>query len=498
MVSEMKMKVVVAGGGTAGWVAAATLSAKLGAVLDITLIESEEIGTVGVGESTIPPMRVFHKLLGINEDEFVAATMATYKLGISFENWKLPGENYYHSFGTTGKESWMAGFQHFWMWGRERGLALEFGDYCLELQAAKEGRFAAAPHSELNYAFHLDSSRYARFLRQLSEKNGAKRIEGKIKSVNLRKDDGFIDSLTLESGQVVEGELFLDCTGFRGLLIERALHVGYEDWSHWLPCDRAVVMQTESIGAPVPYTRAIAHSDGWRWRIPLQHRMGNGLVYSSAAVGDDVASRRLTDSIDGAGLNDPRVIRYRTGRRLKPWTKNCIALGLSSGFVEPLESTSIHSFITGVTRLLQFFPMGEISKTTVNEYNKLAKIEAERIRDFIILHYHLTQRDDSDFWRYCRNMEIPDSLRERIELFKETAMVLKEDGDLFRVDSWIQVMLGQGITPRAFHPLAKTMSDAELKQFLTTMRSGIEQKVKQLPTHQEFLERYHMQAVQGR
>ncbi len=496
--SEMRKKVVIAGGGTAGWVAAAALSAKLGTALDITLIESEEIGSVGVGESTIPPMRVFHKLLGINEDEFVEASSATYKLGILFENWKAPGESYYHSFGTTGKESWMAGFQHFWMYGRERGLSRDFGDYCLEQEAAKKGKFAAAPDSEMNYAFHLDSARYARFLRRLSEKNGVKRVEGRIDTVTQRKDNGFIESLTLNSGQCIEGDLFLDCTGFRGLLIDRTLHVGYEDWSHWLPCDRAVVMQTETVGAPHPYTRAIAHSDGWRWRIPLQHRMGNGLVYCSGAIDDDVASRRLTESIEGAGLNEPRVIRYRTGRRLKSWSKNCIALGLSSGFVEPLESTSIHSFMTGVTRLLQFFPMGEISEAAINEFNKQCKREAEKIRDFIILHYHVTQRDDSDFWRYCRTMEVPDSLREKIECFRDTAAVFKEESDPFRVDSWVQVMLGQGITPKSYHPLAKTMTDGELNQFFSTLRSGIEQKVRRMPTHLDFLNRNRMSAVEGR
>jgi tryptophan halogenase len=483
-------KVVIAGGGTAGWVAAAALSRQLGEILDITLIESDEIGTVGVGEATIPPMRVFHKLLRIDEKEFMRATEATFKLGIYFENWGSVGHDYIHSFGKNGKETWLCDFHHFWLRGLEKGFESELGEYCLELQAAKAGKFATSPDSEINFAYHLDAGRYAGFLRKYSEGYGTKRVEGKISSVNQDGRSGFIQSLTLESGTVVEGDIFIDCTGFRGLLIEQTLHTGYEDWSHWLPCDSAVPLQTEKTGPAAPYTCSIAHDAGWRWKIPLRHRVGNGLVYCSRYLSDDEAIARLQSEVQGKPITEPRVIRFRTGRRARTWNKNCVALGLASGFVEPLESTSIHLIMTGVTRLMQLFPFNGCSQSLIDRYNDLTRSELESIRDFIVLHYHATQRDDSPFWRYCRDMEIPESLARRIALFRESAHTYQADGELFRVDSWTQVMLGQGIVPAHYHHFAQMMSDRDLGQLLTNLKESIQRAVTRLPGHQEFLDTY--------
>jgi tryptophan halogenase len=483
-------RVVIAGGGTAGWLAAATLSSKLGDVLDITLVESEEIGTVGVGEATIPPMRVFHKLLRIDEQEFMRATEATFKLGIHFEGWARLGDTYIHAFGKNGKESWLCDFQHFWLRGVEKGIEGGIGDYCYELQAAKAGKFATSPDSNINFAYHIDAGLYAKFLRKFSEGHGARRIEGKIRKVNQDPVSGFIESLELESGQLIAGDLFIDCTGFRGLLIEQTLHTGHEDWSHWLPCDSAVAVQTEKTGPPALYVRAIAHHAGWRWQIPLQHRIGNGMVYCSRYMSDDEATAKLLKDVGSRTIIEPRVIKFRTGRRLKGWNKNCVALGLASGFVEPLESTSIHLIMMGIVRLMQLFPFDGPDQSLVDQYNNLTQAEVEKIRDFIVLHYHATQRDDSPFWRYCRDMEIPATLAHRIALFRDNAHAFQADGELFRVDSWTQVMLGQRIVPQHYHHLARMMSDQDLAKMLRGLKASIAQAVEKLPPHQEFIERY--------
>jgi tryptophan halogenase len=483
-------KVVIAGGGTAGWMAAAAISKILGKVLDITLIESDEIGTVGVGEATIPPLVTFHRLLDIKEQDFMAATQGTFKLGISFENWRDVNENYIHSFGESGQDHWTAGFQHFWLKDRERGSKREYGDYCLELKAAQQSKFAHLPKGGLNYAYHIDATLYAKFLRKFSEKYGVKRIEGKIVQVNTRAEDGFIESLTLDSGKIIEGELFIDCTGFRGLLIEQTLHTGYEDWSHWLPCDSAVAIQTESLIEAIPYTRSIAHESGWQWRIPLQHRVGNGMVYSSRYISDDEARNALLKNISGGRLTEPRPIKFRTGRRLKNWSRNCIALGLASGFLEPLESTSIHLIQRGVLRLMQLFPMLGIRQPDIDEYNHQSLFEIENIRDFIILHYKVTNRQDSPFWRHCRSMPVPDSLAHRIDLFRETGRVFKNPAELFGENSWIQVMLGQGVIPEQYHPVVDVMSDQELTQFMHGIRSHVTRTAEKLPNHQAYVEQY--------
>jgi tryptophan halogenase len=483
-------KVVIAGGGTAGWMAAATVSKLFGKVLDITLIESDQISTVGVGEATIPPLITFHRLLDIKEQEFMAATQGTFKLGISFEGWRDLNEDYIHSFGVTGRDHWAAGFQHFWLKDRERGSKIPFGDYCLELKAAQENKFAHLPKQGLNYAFHIDASLYAKFLRKFSEGFGAKRVEGKIVSVNTRPEDGFIQSLTLDSGQIIEGDLFIDCTGFRGILIEQALHTGYQDWSHWLPCDSAVAVQTEALEEPIPYTRSIAHESGWQWRIPLQHRVGNGLVYCSRYIDDDSARHLLLNNIEGEQLTKPLLIKFRPGQRLKHWNRNCVALGLASGFIEPLESTSIHLIQRGIIRLMQMFPRDGIRQSDIDEFNQQTRTEIEHIRDFIILHYKVTNRKDSPFWRHCKSMPIPDSLAHRIDLFRENARVFKAPNELFAENSWIQVMLGQGLIPEQYHQVVNVMSDDELTRFLKGIKSNVDNTTAKLPDHGTYIQQY--------
>ncbi len=483
-------KVVVAGGGTAGWMAAASLSKLLGKTLDITLVESDEIGTVGVGEATIPTLLTFHDLMKIKEQDFLAAVQGTFKLGISFENWRDVGEDYIHSFGWTGQDCWAAGFQHFWLKGKKLGISKEFGEYCNEWAAAKKNRFAVLPNQGLNYAYHIDASLYAKFLRKIAEEHGAVRQEGKIKNVEVDPESGNINALELHSGQRIEGDLFVDCTGFRGLLIEHTLNVGYEDWTHWLPCNSAVAVQTESVGPPIPYTRAIAREAGWQWRIPLQHRVGNGVVFSSKHWSDDEAIDKLLSNVEGKVLTEPRVIKFKTGQRRKHWNKNCVAVGLSSGFIEPLESTSIHLIQRSMIRLMQMFPYDGIRQPDVDEFNNQMNFEIENVRDFIILHYHVTNRTDTAFWRQCRSMEIPDSLKHRIELFKQAGRVFKVPTELFGENSWIQVMLGQGLEPEQYHPIVNMMDEDELQRFLTGIHSSVGQLVNQLPEHQRFIDHY--------
>jgi tryptophan halogenase len=483
-------KIVVAGGGTAGWMAAALLAKTMGKVLDITLVESEEIGTVGVGEATIPPLVTYLRLLKMKEQDFMAATQATFKLGISFENWKDVGEKYFHSFGTTGTDHWTAGFQHFWLKDRERGSNNDYGDYCLELVAALQGKFGHLPKQGLNYAFHLDATLFARLLRKFSEALGVRRVEGKIKDVATDPESGFVTNLKMESGEVVEGDLFIDCTGFRGLLIEQTLKTGYEDWTHWLPCDSALALQTEAVIEPVPYTRAIAHSAGWQWRIPLQHRVGNGLVFSSQYMSEDKARDFLLKNIAGGHLGKPRLLKFTTGRRLKNWNRNVVALGLASGFVEPLESTSIHLIQQGMIRLMQLFPHEGIKQSDIDEYNKHSKTEIEYIRDFIILHYKLTNRQDTPFWRHCKNLEIPETLADRMRLFRETARVFRVREDLFKDNSWVQVMLGQGLMPEQFHQVTNVMSDDELTRFMQSIKSRVDNTVAKLPRHEAYVQQY--------
>ena len=486
----MIKRIVVAGGGTAGWMAAAALARTMGHTVAVTLVESEAIGTVGVGESTIPPLVVYNRLLGINEAEFMRATQATFKLGILFDNWKQPGDRYFHSFGYTGKDHWAAGFQHYWLEGRARGHTQSYDDYCLELVAALQSKFAQLPDNKVNYAYQLDSGLYARFLRQMAEADGVTRIEGKIARVELNGESGDIAALELDGGRRVEGDLFLDCTGFRALLIEGALHAGYDDWTHWLPCDSAIALQTPNVRPPVPYTRAMAHDAGWQWRIPLQHRTGNGIVYCSRYLDHDAALERLLGNLEGEPLTAPNKIRCQTGARRTQWHRNCIAIGLSGGFMEPLESTSIHLIQRAILRLIRMMPQGAISPRDVAEFNDQQFQDMEQIRDFLILHYKVTDRRDSPFWRQCAAMDVPDSLAQKIELFRETARVFRRNEELFAENSWVQVMLGQGIEPQSWHPIAGKLNDDELDRLLGMIRQDVTRTVAGLPAHADYVARY--------
>ena len=469
MNSDNIRKVVIVGGGTSGWMAAAALGKLLGKNLDISLVESDQIGTVGVGEATIPLLSGFHQLLGIKEQDFMRATQATFKLGIQFENWGANGDKYIHGFGVIGQDCWACSFHHFWAKSRQQGNEATLVEYSLHKHAAKAGKFKLDLERGLAYAYHMDATRYAKFLRQFSEQYGVKRIEGKIVDVATDAENGAIDSVTLESGQTIAGDLYIDCSGFRALLIEGALKTGYEDWTHWLPCDRAYAVQTKSVGPPIPYTRSIAREAGWQWRIPLQHRVGNGLVYSSQYLSDEGAKRTLLENVEGETITEPRLIRFRTGRRLKQWNKNCVSLGLSSGFLEPLESTSIHLVQSGIIRLMQLFPTTGIDPIEVDEYNTQSRLEFEYIRDFIIMHYHVTERDDSPFWNYCRTMDVPESLSRRLKLFEGNGRIFRESFELLFDGSWSQVMTGQRFIPKGYHPIVDLMSADELRNFLNNI-----------------------------
>jgi tryptophan halogenase len=483
-------KVVITGGGTAGWVTAAALAQQFGQLLDITLVESEEIGTVGVGEATFPSILAFHRLLELDEREFMRAAKASFKLGIQFENWGGLGDRYMHAFGTIGRSTWMGDFQHFWLAAREDGFGGELGDYCFERKAAEQGKFAFSDKLQINYAYHFDAGLYAAFLRARSEKQGVKRVEGKIARVEQDGESGNVTALVLESGERVAGDLFVDCTGFRGLLIEQTLNAGFEDYSHWLRTDRAFAVQTPLGEHIPPYTRAIARQAGWQWRIPLQHRVGNGLVYCSDYLSDDEARATLLANLDGDPLFEPRLLKFKAGRRMKAWHKNVVSIGLSSGFIEPLESTSIHLIQIGVTRLMQLFPFSGITHALINRYNDQSRLEYERIRDFIILHYKLTERDDTAFWRDCANLEIPHTLAERIELFRESALAYQATDEMFRVESWMQVMLGQRLRPRGYHHMGRMLGPERLRRALETLAGSISGAVEKMPSHREFLTAY--------
>ena len=485
-----KTKVVVAGGGTAGWLTAFSLVTRLGKLLDITLVESDQIGTVGVGEATIPTMRTFHGLIGIDEKEFMAATQATFKLGIQFDNWGQQGDSFFHSFGEIGQRSWMAEFHEFWMEAKAQGFGGSLDEYCLELKAAKANKFSTMVGKKpVNFAYHMNATAYAAYLRQKSEKAGVKRIEGRIKQVQ-NDEAGNISSLLLEDGEPVLGDVFIDCTGFRGLLIGDNLDVGYEDWSHWLAADSAIAVQTQAVEAPRPYTRAIAHSAGWQWRIPLQNRVGNGIVYASQFLSDDKAQDTLLANLTGQTITEPRQLRFKTGRRKKAWHKNCIAIGLSSGFLEPLESTSIHLVTTAILRLMKLFPFGGNTTMLAEQFNREAQLELETVRDFVILHYHQTQRNDSKFWDHYRNMAVPDSLVHRMAMFRENGYAWPDDVGLFRVDSWVQVMMGQGLMPKQHHDAGRVLPADGLKQQMMTLRNMIDNAVSQMPAHGDFIQRY--------
>ena len=488
-------KLVIVGGGTAGWMTAALLSKTFGDTLDITLVESDEIATVGVGEATIPPILTYNEALKLDENDFLKATGGTIKLGIEFHGWGRPGERYMHAFGGIGHHHGLSPFVHYFLRAKANGSSDRLWDYSLNERAARAGKFGRLPRIEgtplagLNYAYHFDAALYARYLRKVAERQGVVRREGKVVDVGLRATDGFVERLVMADGGVVDGEMFIDCSGFRALLIGDAMGVPYLDWSHWLPCDRAIAVQTENVGEPRPYTQSIAHQAGWQWRIPLQHRTGNGHVFSSRYIGDDDAAATLMANLEGRAITDPRVIRFTTGRRETFWTKNVVAIGLSSGFLEPLESTSIHLVQSAAVKLATLFPDAAFEPAYAAEYNRQVIAEYDGIRDFIILHYHANQRDDSAMWRDCREMAVPDSLARRIALFRETGRIFREQNELFHEVGWLQVMMGQNIEPERYDHMADALPDAELAEFLSNLKIIMAGAVSRLPSHGEFLAR---------
>jgi tryptophan halogenase len=488
-------KLLVIGGGTAGWMAAAALSRALGhGQVEVSLIESEAIGTVGVGEATIPPILHLNQLLGIDENDFLRRTRATFKLGIEFVDWGAEGERYFHPFGRYGADIGTLPFHQYWLrLRRELGDAAgRLEDYSLPATAALKGRFCRpSPDpkntlSNLAYAFHFDASLYAGMLRSIAEAAGVRRHEGRVEEV-LMREDGFVRAVRLDGERVIDADFFVDCSGFRGLLIEGALATGYEDWTHWLPCDRAIALPCANPRDPDPFTRSTAHAAGWQWRIPLQHRIGNGHVYASAFVSDEEAERILRSNLDGKPLGEPNRLRFVTGRRRKFWNRNVVALGLASGFMEPLESTSIHLVQTGLSKLLNLFPDKDFHQPDIDFYNRSAAIEYERIRDFLILHYHCNRRTGSPFWDRCRTMELPDTLKEKLALWRRHGRIFRMDDELFGEASWAAVLEGQGLHPQSHDPLADAYPAARLRTVLPNIRAAITRGAEAMPGHAEFL-----------
>lgn len=495
MTENRVRKVLIVGGGTAGWMTAAVLSKILkNDYAEIELVESEEIGTVGVGEATIPQIGTFNRTLGIEENDFVRATQGTFKLGIEFVNWGANGERYIHPFGGYGLDMEGVSFHAFFLKHYGQTYGPETIDaYSLQALAARQNKFMRpvnagnSPLSKIAYAFHFDAGLYAQYLRRQSEARGVVRHEGKVVDVALNGESGHIKHVQLADGRVLEADLFVDCTGFRGLLIEQALKAGYNDWSHWLPCDRAVAVPCESAGTLTPYTRSTAREAGWQWRIPLQHRIGNGHVYSSAFTTEERATELLMANLDGKPLAAPRHLRFVTGHRKRFWVGNCVAIGLSAGFIEPLESTSIHLIQSGVAKLLQMFPGRGFSQPDIDRYNRVTTFEFERIRDFIILHYHLTRRDDTPFWNYTRNMSIPDYLADKMELFRSHGRIFRENEELFNDTSWFAVMIGQGLRPQDYDPVADVLDAEQTAERMRNIRETVATSATYMPSHAEFI-----------
>ncbi|MDE2081056.1 MAG: tryptophan 7-halogenase [Burkholderiales bacterium] len=491
---DRPLDIVIVGGGTSGWMTAAALAKMLQGRYRITLVESDEIGTIGVGEATIPMIALFNRLLDLDENEFMRQTQGTFKLGIEFVNWGRLGDRYLHGFGVVGQENATVDFHQYWLKQSLAGKARGLEHYSINTAACLSHKFMRprpdmpnSPLSQIAYAFHFDASLYARFLRDFSQARGVTRIEGRIADVALREGDGHVASLTLQSGRKIEGDLFIDCSGFRALLIEGALKTGYEDWSHWLPCDRAVAVPCASAGELLPYTRSTARQAGWQWRIPLQHRIGNGHVFCSRYMSEDEATGILLGNLDGAPLAEPRPIRFTTGKRRQAWNRNVVSIGLACGFIEPLESTSIHLVQVGIAHLLTYFPGTGFDAADRDRYNQVMNQEYEWVRDFIILHYKATERSDSPFWNYCREMDVPATLRQRIELFRTHGRVWREGNELFTKLSWLQVLHGQRVRPASYHPLTDLRSEPEIQAYLEEVEGVIQACVDVMPTHAKFI-----------
>ena len=491
--------IIIVGGGTAGWMAAAALSRiRAGRPVAITLIESEEIGTVGVGEATIPPFLDFNRLLEIDERDMLSMVQGSFKLGIQFVNWGKIGDSYIHPFGNYGYQVDGISFHHVWHKYQQAGDKRPIQVFNVETMAAHFGRFARTEDYQrddlppVNYAYHIDAGRYARYLRNYAETRGVVRREGKISDVTLDNESGSVSSVTIENGDVLKGDLFIDCSGFRGLLIEQALKTGYDDWSNYLPCNRAVALPClrEDGSGPLPYTRATAHSAGWQWQVPLQHRNGNGHVYCNEYMSDDEAHSILVNNIAGKPGAEPNFLRFVTGRRKKFWNKNVVALGLASGFMEPLESTSLHLVNTGINKLIALLSLDGVTQAQEDAFNRLTGKEYARIRDFLILHYNSTTRDDSPFWNYCRNMPVPDSLTEKVELFRQNGQIFREDDELFTETSWAAVMMGQGIKMGGHNAMADAVREPNTRREIDEMEKSIQFVVQHMPSHGEYLNRY--------
>ena len=494
MQSKLIKTIVIVGGGTAGWMTASALSTVLRGKYQIRLVESDDIGIIGVGEATIPMIQLFNKVAGIDEQEFMRETQGTFKLGIEFVNWGKLGDRYMHGFGKIGQDLWTVGFDQYWQKMRSIGRAEDLEAYSITRMASKANKFspprtdvANSPLNDIAYAYHFDASLYARFLRKRCEAADVKRTEGTIVRVSRREGDGHIDAVVLASGEHVEGDLFIDCSGIRALLIEGAMGIGYEDWNHWLPCDRALAVPCESTTPLTPYTRSTAHSSGWQWRIPLQNRIGNGHVYSSRHISDDEATSTLLSNLDGKPLAEPRLVKYTPGMRKQGWCKNVVAIGLSSGFFEPLESTNIHLIQTAIARLIAFFPDNGFNPVDIAEYNRQGRFEHERIRDFIIAHYKVTQRSDSAFWRMCADMQVPHTLTQKLELFKASGRLLRVDNELFAEVAWLQVLAGQNLQPQNYHPLVDLMPDDDIADYLQSVRDVIKACVGTMPDHADYV-----------
>ncbi|WP_143873288.1 tryptophan halogenase family protein [Catenovulum sediminis] len=485
--------ILIVGGGTAGWMTAAGLSRFIAKGCQITLVESAHIGSIGVGEATIPQIQVFNKTLGINENDFIKKTQGTFKLGIEFVNWGQLNDSYIHGFGHLGQDMSALPFHHYWWKMRKQNKAEPLKDYALNCCAAYQNKFMRSidagnsPLSNIVYAYQFDAGLYAQYLKDYAIGLGVQHLIADIDSASVNAQTGAIESVSLKDSTPLSADLFIDCSGMRALLLEKTLNIGYENWQHWLPTDSAWAVPSEKLNPLPPYTRSTAHSAGWQWRIPLQHRTGNGHVFSSAYMAENTARDILLSNLDTPAINDPKLIKFTTGKRKSFWHKNCVAIGLSSGFMEPLESTSIHLVQSAIARLMALFPDKNFNQANIDEFNRQTHFEYDSIRDFIILHYKATQREDSKFWRYCKNMSVPDSLAEKLELFKASAHVMRYNNELFNENSWIEVLFGQNIEPESYHPLTNMMSEQEIQQNLLNIRNVVQQCVDYMPSHNEFI-----------